>query len=590
MDIAKLAQVRADETPPSATDVYSQAADYIGRSREHKARIARLDALARNQVDTVWPDGTVTQDVMKLAEYVTSDIDDLASLVAGPEPTIVVPQASDRPKDMEATTRLQQVLYTYRRVNRVKRLRRQTAIDLIGTGLACWVVWPNYGADPSTSYPQYMRRDPRTVFPDPSLSDPSQLSSLVVSYTTKTRLLVATYPELKSELFTSREDPNTSTENVQVIEFYDRDWCVKIAHRPAKDRRFNPRSVTIAAIRNTLGTPMALVAARETQDGQFRGQFDTALEPLATANKMMELHLAQMSDSIYAEKLVRGLWDNPEDIGPGATLYTTDYQANIDRAATANSSPQMYQDLQLLLNQSREAAGVPAARHGDISQNIASAQFVNAIQGKYITLVSTYQELIADLEERANSVALKVDRGYMEWPDKVLAGVAGGRSFAGSYTPSLDIIGVDNRVVYGAGSGLDSYNRRIANIQDMQYGLISRRTARAQLDTVEDVVAMEAEIFKEQLVDGFVAGIAAPETDLATRAKALALAADGKNAEEIAAIINQEQQAQAAQMQMQQAAAEAMMGGGQMQGQMQAQPGLAQAGGLPALPNINVRR
>ena len=276
-------------------------------------------------------------------------------------------------------------------------------------------------------------------------------------------------------------------------------------------------------------------------------------------------------------------WDNPEDIGPGATLYTTDYQATIDRAATANSSLQMYQDLQLLLNQSREAAGVPAARHGDISQNIASAQFVNAIQGKYITLVSTYQELIADLEERANSVALAVDKAYMDWPDKVLAGVAGGRSFSGTYTPTLDISGVDNRVVYGAGSGLDSYNRRIANIQDMQYGLISKRAARAQLDTVEDVVAMEAEIFREQLVDGFVAGIADPQTDLQTRAKALALASEGKNAEEIAAIIQAEQEAQAQEQAMQQQAMEAVMGG-------QEQAGLAQEGAMPQLPPMRVRR
>lgn len=580
MDIAKLAQVRADEAPPTATDVYSQAADYIGRHREHKSRIARLDALARNEVNTVWPDGSVTQDVMKLAEYVTSDIDDLASLVGGYEPTIVVPQASDRPKDLEAATRLQHILYTYRRVNRVKRLRRQTAIDLIGTGLACWVVWPKY-EDPLHSYPQFMRRDPRTVFPDPSLSDPAALSSLVVSYTTKARLLAASFPQLRTELFTSaelRQDPNLSTENVQVVEFYDNEWCIKIAHRPAKDRRFNPRSITIAAVRNRLGTPLALIASRETQDGQFRGQFDTALEPLATANKMMELHLAQMSDSIYAEKIIRGLWDNPEDIGPGATLYTTDYQASIDRAQTANSSPQMYQDIQMLLQQSREAGGIPQARHGVVDQNIISGQGINALQGKYVTLVSTYQELIGDLEERANSVALGVDVAYMDYPDKALAGIAGGRSFTGTYTPSKDIISVDNRVVYGAGSGLDSYNRRIANIQDMQYQLISRRAARAQLDTVEDVAAMEAEIFREQLVDGFVAGIAAPETDLATRAKALALAAEGKMPEEIAAIIQKAQEEQAQAQAAMQTEMAAIMG--------EEQPGLAQAGAMPALPPI----
>lgn len=564
-DLERIVDARAQEGPVT-DDIYAKASDYVGFQLSHKRRIAKLDALVNGDWGTLWPDGTVSQDLPKIADYITTDMEDLASLVAAVEPTTSVPPESDKPQDIRASTMLQNIIATYRMVNQYRLTRARLALDLVGTGLACLIIQPRWNQQaPQLSYPQYVRKDPRHVYPDPDLSHPMAVTSGVVAYRTKARVLAANFPFVRTALFTSRDNERWDTSDIEVLEYYDNEWCIKVCARRVSGER-KPRLVELARYRNLLGSPMFLITARPTFDGQFRGQFDKAIAPLGTANKMMELHLAQLADEIYSEKIVRGVFDNPEDMGPGATLYTTDYQASIERAKPAGSHPQMYEDIRLLLAQSRESAGIPEARHGVVSQSIISGTGIDSLQGKYVTAVETYQGLLANLEMRANATALRVDEAYLDFPDKPLSGLAGGRSGEATYTPSEDIAGrYENRVVYGAGSGYDAYNRRLAVIQDIQYGLASRRSGREQLAYVEDVISEEAEINRERLEDGFITGLADPNTPLDQRMRALALSAEGKSVVEIAAIMDEEAR-QAAEKQTMMAAEqeelEAFAGGG----------------------------
>lgn len=584
-DLERIVDARAQEGPVT-DDIYAKASDYVGFQLAHKRRIGKLDALVNGDWGTLWPDGTVSQDLPKIADYITSDMEDLGALVAGAEPSVSVPNDTDKPQDVKAATMRQNILATYRTVNQYRLTRHRLALDLIGTGLACLVIWPRFDkANPSLSYPTFVRKDPRHVYPDPDLTHPMAVTSGVLAYRTKARVLAANFPWVRTALFTNAEQARWDTSDIEVLEYYDPDWCIKVCARRVSGER-KPRIVELGRLRNMTGSPLFLITARPTFDGQFRGQFDKAIAPLGTANKMMELHLAQLADEIYSEKIVRGVFDNPEDVGPGATLYTTDYQASIERAKPAGSHPQMYQDIQLLLQQSRESAGIPEARHGNVSQSIISATGIDSLQGKWVTAVDTYQGLLANLEMRANATALRVDEVYLDFPDKPLAGLAGGRSFGATYTPSIDIAGrYENRVTYGAGSSMDPYNRRLAVIQDIQYGLASRRNGRSQLSYVEDVIAEEAEINRERLEDGFITGMADPNTPLDQRMRALALAAEGKSVLEIAAIMDEEaRQAaeQQAMMAQEQAQMQSFAAGGGAVGQEETEA-LNEAASLPSL-------
>lgn len=594
-NLQRVAQQRTWDTPPTPTDVYNVASDYVGYHRSHKFQIAKYDAIVDGRWNTVWPDGSITQNMPKVAEYISSDTEDLAGLVAGPEPSIVVPQKNDEPANVENALRRQQILYTLARINRMKRLRHKTAIDLVSTGLACWVVWPDY----NSGYARIGRKDPRIVYPDPSLDDPTEVTSVVVRYMTKTRLLVAMYPHLRNQLFTDHEirrgDDVSSNEEAEVIEFHDKDWSIKIVHRGPKDARYKGRDILLAQVPNYAYCPLALITYRDSADGRFRGQFDKAIPPLGTANKLMELHLAQAADEIFAEKIVKGQFENPEDVGPGAVLYTMDYQAAIDRAKTAASSPQMYNDVRMLLDASREAAGIPQGRHGAVDQNIISAQGINALMGKYATAVTGYQTLEADLEERAYGLALCVEEKYLGYDDagkprtKELSGIAGGRSFEGTYVPVEDIAGqYEARVSYPAGSSMDSYNRGIQAIQQVNYRLISRRKAMELSDTVEDIDSMESEIFREGLIDAFMATLADPAaTDLFTKADAVAMLQKGKTPSEVIMAIRDQmaaaQEAAAAEAQAQASLVGAAPTGAGAEVAPTAVPA-EQMGPLPALP------
>jgi hypothetical protein len=533
-DVLALRDTMVDEAPPT-TDIYAIATGYVAENRDHKNRIEVLDNLVAGRWATIWPDDTVTADMPKIADFISSDLEDLSSLIAAAQPTVVVDPDSDQPKAIRDAERRAHALATYRRASRLEMTRRELAMDLAGTGLASMVIWPDYwSSDPTQRYPTYIRKDPRHIYPDPAMSNPDEVTSCVVSYRTKARVLAKQFPHIRGELFATHEQAYFDTADINVVEYYDSDWCIKLAAwHPSSGRA---RTTLIAAIRNLVGCPLIVLAKRPTFDGKFRGQFDKAIGPLGTANRMMELHLAQLSDMIYAEKIIKGVFDNPQDVGPGASLYTTDYQADIYRAKPAGSHNQLYQDIQILLEQARSAAGVPAARHGDIDQNIASAQFVTAIQGKYITAVSNYQLLLADLEMRANTLAFKVDEAYLDYPNKVLASVPGGRTFKNTYTPSRDIGGRhENRVVYGAGSGMDSYNRKLSVIQDVNAGLVSRRTARGQLEYVLDVLAEESEMAREALEQAFLQLVADPNrADLGTITQVLAETTSGKTLGEVA--------------------------------------------------------
>lgn len=533
-DVIALRDVMVDEAPPT-TDIYAIATGYVAENRDHKTRIQVLDNLTAGRWATIWPDDTVTADLPKIADFVTSDLEDLSALVGSFEPSIVCDPDSDRESDIRDAERRAHALATYRRASRLSMTRRELAMDLAGTGMCAMVIWPDYwSADPTRRYPMYIRKDPRHVYPDPSSSNTDEVTSVVVSWRTKARVLAKQFPHIRTELFATHEQAYFDSADINVVEYYDSDWCIKLAAwHPSSGRA---RTTQIAAIRNIVGCPLVVMAKRPTFDGKFRGQFDKAIAPLGTANRLMELHLAQLSDMIYSEKIIKGVFDNPQDVGPGASLYTTDYQADIYRAKPAGSHNQLYQDVQLLLDQAREAGGVPQARHGDISQNIASAQFVTAIQGKYITAVKNYQEILADFEQRANELAFKVDEAYLDYPDKVLAGVAGGRTFSGTYTPSIDIGGRhENRIIYGAGAGMDAYNKKISVIGDMNAGLVSRRTARGQIDYVQDVLAEESEFARERMEDGFLALVGDPNrSDLATITEVLAMATSGMTLGEIA--------------------------------------------------------
>jgi hypothetical protein len=528
---------------PSAEELYVTSTSYVNHHRLWKDRIRALDNVV-NDIAPLLASNSVPADkrwqTFYIANSIKGDLHDVGMLVGDPKPTVVRDPADEGDKAQEDATLVQQVLAHYRRRSRLDRQRRLLAMDLAGAAAACWVIWPDLQEpDPTRAFPLYIRKDPRYVFPDPAWTGGDDLANMVITFRQKARTVETAYPGTLAKLFTADELMEASNAEFDIVEFYDPSISMKVAvfagRLKGKDQH---RATEIASLPNLVGRPLVVMGSRLAFDGQFRGQFDAAIAPLSAANAMFNMHLDQLADMIYSEKEVHGQWENAQDVGPGATLFTNDPGAKIIRTPPAGSHPQMFADIQLLREQAREAAAVPQARQGEISQNIASAAFVTAVQGKLATQVGDYQLALADMEERANSLALAVDEKYLDANEKPISGTAAGRHFSTKYTPSVAIKGnYDNRVVYGEGQGLDRMNRKIAILQDKNSGLISERRARIEGTEVEDVLAEERQIYREAFEKSVVAGMVLPDTPIHMRLQALDMLEEGKSMKEIAKML-----------------------------------------------------
>src|SRR3990167_10814080 len=100
--------------------------------------------------------------------------------------------------------------------------------------------------------------------------------------------------------------------------------------------------------------------------------------------------------------------------------------------------------------------------------------------------------------EKANEVFLAQDRIYCD-SKKSIIGYAQGRQFRLNYVPSEVTKEGEygNIVSYGAGTGLDAFNREIRISQREARGYVSKRWVRRNLEGIENVMDTENEIMDE---------------------------------------------------------------------------------------------
>lgn len=523
-EVTELRDERVFEPPP-ASNIYSRSTSYVGKHTRHKARIRLLDAIIDNRPEMVWPDLLPDTQMQARARIpvignpIRRDIEDMGKLAGGTEPTTIVDALRPTDKAQAAATLLVQVLASYRRRNRTKRLRKKTATDLAKAGLSCWVIWPDY----DEGFPRYVRRDPRDIYPDPGWRDGEDLRDLICSYTVKARELEELHPGVMSELFTLAERRDAGKRDVDVVEFYDKNVSMKVA---GIKRTPGSSATTLMALENRIGKPLAIIGTRLSADEEFRGQFDDALAPLGVANQMLVMMLDDMINQIYAQPWFKGRWDNLDEFGTGAALHTDDPVAEAGRIEPSHSNPQLFAHSQQLLQNARMTTGIPETRQGQAEQSIISARGIEALQGGLLTQVDDYLDTMADVEERANSLALAVDEMYLGYPAYVkvgdkwegrgepirrnVSGMNAGANFSVSYTAKDIAERYDNRVVYGEGSGFDSYNRTAHVGQIVNFGFRSKRWGRMQIQGDVDVQDDEAQMFREQLEAGLTAQLQQP--------------------------------------------------------------------------------
>ncbi|HSE44859.1 MAG TPA: hypothetical protein VLA89_05980, partial [Gemmatimonadales bacterium] len=222
-------------------------------------------------------------------------------------------------------------------------------------------------------------------------------------------------------------------------------------------------------------------AMLDSFDGEFRGMFDQVFGSLKTKNRIVKLMMDYTDQLVYAPLVSKGLLNPEEGYGPAAhyRLDPNIPDAQMGRLQPGGSSPQLFNILEYLDREQRAGVSFPSQRQGDVSQSIASASFVQSTQGQLTSTVRNIQRLLSHFREQLNKACYELDDKFMDEAKPLVRPVGKKKE----YTPSRDIRGqYDSQVLYGAGAGLDRLNADVRVLQHLGAGLISRETARGQID------------------------------------------------------------------------------------------------------------
>jgi len=326
-----------------------------------------------------------------------------------------------------------------------------------------------------------------------------KLLDLMVLEDINIRTAARLFPDLGLE-----QDPTRLNHVVEILHYYSPEECLQAV--VTKNDTNTPDGIYITnrwKPRDKNGEAYMPVAFGQlnSYDGAFRGIYDQIVGSLMTKNRVIK----QIMD--YADQLIYAPWEeagimNPEafaSVGP-QTVFHRDPNVQgggARRIPPAGDAPQLLQYIDYLDREQRGGVASPSSRQGEISESQRSAAFVNSTQGALTSSVRNIQRIIANMREQLNVISFKQDEAELDFKKDLLYPIGN----KNSYTPTKDIDGnYRNKVIYGAGAGLDRSQADVRVAQHVSGGLVSKQTGRAQIEYVRSPDAEEAQIELEQSI------------------------------------------------------------------------------------------
>jgi hypothetical protein len=509
---------------PSATDIIDMrwrrefeemvlplTRDFIETGKDWKSRIRTVRALYRGDWEVAYPDGTVRTDLPKTANPVQTGLDDLSHLAVENEAQHhCTPTDTDSPAILNAELR-SHVLDSYWYFNEGEYMAPQLIFDLAGTG-GCFV---SVTAKDGFDYPCFTRLDPDNSYPD-------VVNGVMVTFLYVQRMPIRHAHALYGVDYSGVAD----TTEVEIVDYYDSSRHMRGSTGLNSQSEFVKGSARVLNYtQHDLGCTPIGWGKLPTLDGAWRGIFDQAGGGMLARNRILQLTLDYADQLVYAPMFAHDV-ENDRDPPSPRTLYRLrTAEGKIGRVAPAGTNPELFQLMEYLDREGGRGTMTPAARAGEVHQSIASAAFVTSTLGQLTSVIRVLQRELGMMRQRANYAGMKLDETYLDF-NKPLVINAGRRD---TYTPSTAIAHrYEHRVLYGAGAGLDALNKKVAILQDLGARLISRDTARDQLDYVGDKVSEALKVDREMVADALSQRLAT-ENDLSVLMNMLRLMLQGQD-------------------------------------------------------------
>ena len=474
-----------------------------------KDRIVHITRIINGDWYRVWPDLTREPLAPTVANTIELGVSHFAAIGGSMVPSIrvPVPHMESGPEGSRGAQKRERRLREIEANSNIHKLLAQWFGDYSGTGAAAAFVWADFSKPPEERDPIIHRLDPRHYYP---VVDPQgQVVECLVARKINTYELERITPEIKQSL---------DTDSI-VEEWY---WFEKDRLRhllvdiSPKGRQLN-RGWVLTDVENPMGVVPIVEISRPTFDGERRGMHDQTIHIMRVQHHLMALTIERTEEEVYpavAGYDVEGI----DKFGPGATMTYRSSEGKIDRF-----QPQSHFDvkdlIQRLENQARFQSVYPQQLTGEPGASIASGRAIAASQGALDARLAQahrdFEWFLTQVDDRV----LRMDETFC-YGSKHIYGDSHDRRKPETFNPERDIAGAyEVSRSYGLGAGSDPTNRETRLQLHLSSGLISKTTAREELDFLDDGETEEKKFQKEQMImavsQGIIAASAQGDTESA---------------------------------------------------------------------------
>jgi hypothetical protein len=471
----------------------------IQAHQEWKARVQNVTRVINGDWHRVWPDLTREPLAPTVANTIELSTSHYAAIGGSMVPSIRVPvaHAESGPEGERGAQKRARRLRELEEKSNIHKLLANWFGDYAGTGASAAFVWADFSKPPEERNPVIYRLDPRHYYP---VVDPQGhvqeclIARKVHSY------------ELK------RIDPiiSESLNDDSIVEewfWFEKDRIRHMLVDVSPEGRKDGKGWVLVDVPNDMGVVPVVEITRPSFDGERRGAHDQTIHILRVQHHLMALTIERTEEEVYPP--IAGYDVEDLDLfGPGSSHQYRSADGKIDRL-TPQSNFDVKDLIARLESQARFQSVYPVQLTGDPGASIASARAITASQGALDARLAQAHRDFEWFLAQVDEMLLRFDEAYCDAP-KTIYGDARDRKNPESWSPSRDIAGAyEVTRSYGLGAGADPTNKETRLQLHLSSGLISMKTARGELDFLENEDMEEKQVAKEQMVLAVNQGILA---------------------------------------------------------------------------------
>ena len=509
----------------------------------HEEWHTRVEAITRIMIGDwwrVWPDLTREPLAPTVANTIEMGTSHMAAIGGSMVPSIrvPVPHAESGPEGERGASKRARRLRELEEKSNIHKLLAEWFADYSAAGAAAAMVWTDFHLPEAERNPRIYRLDPRHYYP--IVNSQGRVTEALIARKVHAAELQANQPEIADKL-----DENSIVE--EWFWFDDKRFRHMLVDVSPKGRKRNMGWV-LADVPNEMGRCPVFEVSRPSFDGERRGMHDQTIHIMRVQHHLMALTIERVEEEVYPPVAGYDVEDI-ETFGAGSTHTYRSSEGKIDRF-----SPQTTFDVKDLIarleTQARFQSVYPVQLTGDPGASIASARAITASQGALDARLAQAHRDFEWFLAQIDSGVLQMDEVYCKGT-KTIYGDSHDRKKPESFNPERDIAGAyEVTRSYGLGAGADPTNRETRLQLHLSSGLISKTTARQELDFLEDADDEEKKFQKEQMImavsQGVVALAAQGDTSTALMYFDLLNNPDLTMEEVLAELYKRQQEAQAA--------------------------------------------